>query len=883
MRRLATAVFARLGFAWARDRLADETRRELDAHRDLLVDRYRRAGMSDGEARVAAARQMGNATLVTEEIYRMNGIALLDGLRDDLRYALRQVRRNPGFSAVVIATLALGIGGTTAVFSAVQAVLVAPLPYDQPGQLVRFYQQEPDKPDTRHVIAATHFTFLRDHAAAFEDVAAMAMYSETGADLVRDGRGHRLRVLAVTSGYFGTLRSGLAYGSGFDRADDSGTRRIVLSDTVWRTHFGGDPAVIGHTIHLSAEPFEVVGIAPRTFKDPIAGDVDVWTPYDLVGDRFEENYSLTAIGRLRDGVSLEQGRAGLVPLRGPMKDRWPAARRSEIVAVPLQEDLVAPSRGPLHLLLIAVALVLLVASVNVANLVLVRATGRTHEFAIRSALGSGRGRLARQTLVESLLLAGFGGALGLVFARNGALVLQRLGHEALPRLAEIGFDPVVLGFALLTTVATAVACGVVPAVRLARTPPIEVLRQQSRSATGSRGQARLRGGLAIAQLALALTLLVGAGVLLATLHRLQRVDLGFRVDRLLTFEVNLPTARYGVTRRIVFHEELARAIRAIPGVTAVGSISRLPATGSYHPWGTRIVTGPSAGTMISSSRGFAIQQRTISGELFAALGIPVLAGRSFDGRDHAGVPSHAVVSASFARAAFPGLPLDAALGQRIAPLGRAMEIVGVAGDVALDVYGKKALTVYRPHSQFAGNRNWALTQVVAADLPPEQLLEPVRAAVARIDPELTVHRPAALEQVVGRGHSRQRFALVLMGAFAAVGLILAALGLYGVLDYGVRQRAREIGIRVALGATGAEIRTLVLKQAAVILGAGLAAGAVGALLLGRWLSSLLFEVSASDPRIFAATALVLAITGVVAAWLPARRASRVPPTVALQE
>src|SRR5688572_13819884 len=484
---------------------------------------------------------------------------------------------------------------------------------------------------------------------------------------------------------------------------------------------------------------------------------------------------------------MEQARAELTALRASMKARWPAARRSEIVAVPLHEDLVAPSRGPLHLLLIAVALVLLVASVNVANLVLVRATGRTHEFAIRSAMGSGRGRLVRQTLVESLLLAGFGGALGLVLARNGVTVLRRLGGEALPRLGQVGFDPIVLGFALLTTVATAIACGVVPAVRLARTAPVEALRQQSRSATGTRGQARLRSGLAIAQLVLALTLLVGAGVLMATVYRLQRVEVGFRVDRISTFEVNLPAARYSPPRRAAFHEELARAIRAIPGVTAVGSISRLPATGSYHPWGTRIVTGPSAGTMISSSRGFNIQQRTISGELFATLGIPVLAGRSFDGRDHASVPSHAVVSVSFARQGFPGLPLDGVIGQRIAPLGRAMEVVGVVDDVALDVYGKKALTVYHAHPQFAGNRNWALTQVVAADLPPEQMLAPVRAAVARIDPELTVHRPAALEQVVGRGHSRQRFALVLMGAFAAVALILAALGLYGVLDYGVRQ------------------------------------------------------------------------------------------------
>ena len=329
---------------------------------------------------------------------------------------VRQLRRSPGFSAVVIATLAVGIGGTTAVFSVLQAVLLAPLPYEQPGQLVRVYQQEPDKPDTRHYLTGAHFSSLRENAASFEAVTAIANYRETGRDLVRDGRAQRLRVLRVTSDYFDTLRFGRCAARVSSARDEVGTRRVVLSNGLWRSAFGGESSIVGSTIQLSGEPYEVVGIAPEGFEDPIAGDVDAWVPYALARDTDAENNSLSAVGRLRSGISLEQARAELSSLSRSMKERWPQARLSAVVAVPLQQDLVAPARGPLHLLLIAVGLVLLVACVNVANLVLARATGRVQEFGIRSALGSGSHRLVRQMLVESLVLAGFGGLMGLGMA-----------------------------------------------------------------------------------------------------------------------------------------------------------------------------------------------------------------------------------------------------------------------------------------------------------------------------------------------------------------------------------------------------------------------------------------------------------------------------------
>jgi putative ABC transport system permease protein len=807
----------------------------------------------------------------------------VEALTQDLKYALRQLRQSPGFTAVVVATLMLGIGGTTAVFSVVQAVLLAPLPYQQPGQLVRLYQQAPGNPGTRRAgVSATHFKVLRDDATSFTELAALFARAEIGLDLAADGRARRLRAVQVTKDYFRTLRSQPLRGPGFGPDDEAGARRVVLSHALWRARFRGDQSVIGTTVHLSGEPYEIAGIAPEAFEDPIAGEVDAWLPYDLAGDNFPENYSLTILGRLRSGVSLEQGQAELDVLSQVMKQRWPGISASSIVAVPLKEDLVAPSRGLLHLLMIAVGLVLLVACVNVANLMLVRATGRVHEFAVRAALGAGRARLVRQLLVESVMVAGPGGLLGLAVVGLGAGVLQDLGRDALPRLSGVGFDPLVVVFATVATLATAILSGLVPALRAGSIAPGRALGSQSRSATGTRLHGRLRSGLAAAQLALALALLAGAGVLLASFHRLQQVSLGFRVERVMTFNLSLPTIRYDAARRAAFQEELAGRMETIPGATAAGGTSFLPAIGSRHTWPIAMDSGPLSGTSVKQPD--QPEHRTVSGNFFAALEIPLLAGRTFDGRDDASSPGRAVVSASFARLAFPGMPFDSVIGQRIRVFGRhKREIIGVVGDVAIDAFGRSSGAVYSAHRQFADNRNWTLTQVVSTTVPPEQILDAVRAEIAALDPELAVYGAAPMTEVVGRGSSRQRFALVLMAAFAAVSLTLAVIGFYGVLAYTVRQRTTEIGIRIALGATAAQVRALILRQAALVLAAGLAAGLGGALVLGRWLSSLLFQVSPWDARILFATAVLMTIAGFVSAWLPARRASRIEARVAMHE
>jgi putative ABC transport system permease protein len=880
-----------LKWLWRRRRLDEEFRNEIDAHLGLLVDRYVRSGMTRDAARAEAMRQFGNATWHREELHMMNGVQWIDGLAQDVRYAFRQVRHSVGFSAVVAATLALGIGGTTAVFSVTRAVLLAPLPYAQPGQLVRLYQEEPGKPSTRRGVSAPHFRALRDHAAALTDIGASYGREDLGLDLSRAGGGQRLRALLVTSDYFPTLRAEPFRGPGFQlddevgqRANDRiGARRVILSDAVWRAQFNGDPSLIGTTIQLSAEPYEVAGITPPGFEDPLVGAVDAWLPYNLARDTLTQNYSLTVVGRLRTGVSVDHGRAELAVLSQSMQQRWPEVRSSSIVAAPLQEDLVAPSRSLLQLLLSAVGLVLLVACVNVANLALVRATGRGQEFAVRAALGSSRGRLARQLIVESLVLAGWGGIAGLALAALGVSVLKTLGREALPRIDSVAFDPLVLGFAVVVTMTTALVCGVLPALHLSRSDPNRALTQQSRSATGTRRQGSLRGGLAAAQLALALALVAGAGALSVSFYRLMNVNLGFRVDGVLTFDVSLPSVRYDADRRAIFQEDLARQLAAVPGVTAAGGTSRLPVNGTFHPWPLFIDTGPLAGTKVPQPQD--PEHRTVSGEFFTALAIPVLAGRTFDDRDDVSAPMRAVVSANLARIAFPGMAFESVVGQRIAVLGRknSREIIGVVGDATIDIYGKPTSAVYSAHRQVAGNRNWALTHVVSTDGPPDRFIPAVRAVVAAMDPELVVHRAAAMTDVVGRGASRERFALVLMGTFACVSLALAAIGLYGVLAYMVRQRTPEIGIRIALGASAAQVRGLVLRQAALVVGAGIVAGIGGALVLGRSLSSLLFQTSPWDLRILLATAVMLSVTGILAAWLPARRASRMEARIAMQD
>lgn len=861
---------------------------ELEFHFSMRMAELMRRGMSERAAREQLRREFGDAERVRREMEEIGRRRLTrerrsrwwESLRQDLRFAVRTLRKSPGFTAVALLTLALGIGGTTAVFSVVKGVLLDPLPYSEAGELVRFYQYDTEDPTLQTTyMSAPHFQEVRRRASSFEEVAALYTYAEKGADLVEAGESERLRILEVGAGYFGVLGATPSIGRGIAVDDETGAAHVVLSHELWRVRFAADPDVVGQTVRLSARPYTVVGVAPPGLQDPVVGEVDAWLPLNLAERSAEspQNHYLTVIGRLRGGVTLQQAQAEIESLNLALGQDWPEVADEPMMVVGLQEDLVGESRAPLHLLLLAAALVLLVSCVNVANLLLVRSAGRRREFAIRASLGSGRGRLSRQLLVESAVLALVGGLGGLAIAWLGVEALVAIANDSIPRAEEVSIDSAVLLFALCVTLAAGLGFGLLPALRFGRVEPAGVLREQSSASTKSRSQAQIRGTFAVAQVGLALVLLAGAGVLLASFYRLQRVDLGFVPDGVLTFEVHLPEVRYDGPSRARFSAELIRRLEALPRVSSAAAVSRLPATGTYHSWGTRAVTGPLAGD--EDAPWVSGEQRVIEGSYFETLGVPLLDGRVFDGSDLADAAEPvAVLSRTTAERLFPG---TSPLGHEVRAGGQTRVVVGVVEDVAMDPEGAPATGVYHLHSQFAENRNWALTYLVRSDAAPEDLVAPARAALRAMDPELVLHRPAPLTEVLGRGTAQRRFALVLMLAFAGVAVLLAALGLYGVLSYTVRMRTREMGLRIALGASAAHVRGLVLRQAALVTGLGIVAGTFGALALGRWLSSLAFEVNPTDPRIIAATALLLTFVALGSAWLPAWRASRVEPRIAM--
>lgn len=806
---------------------------------------------------------------------------MVQGFARDIRIGVRSLGRQPGFVAVVVLTLALGIGATTTVFSAFQGVLLDPLPYDDPADLVRLYNVDADSPDELQYVTGAHFAAYRDETTSFEQVAALYTYSERGVDLVTGDRAERLRVLPVSGGYFDVLGARPVLGRGIVRSDETDERRVVLSHQLWRTRFDADPSVIGSAVRLDDEPYTVIGVGPSGLQDPLVGDVDGWVPHDLRpggGRDHPQNHHLSVIARLEPGVGITGARADLERADALLKERFPEQDAGARL-VPLQADLVRGADRTLGILLAAVGLVLLVACVNVANLFLVRASTRERELSIRAALGSGRARLVRQLLSESLLLALAGGVGGVVLAVVGVELLESVARGSVPRIDNVGVDGTVLAFAATVAVGTGLLFGIVPALRFSQARAEDALRAVGRANTGGRRAVRLRDALVVGQVALALMLLVGAGLLVSSFHRLGQVDLGFRTEGVTTFRVNLPAARYDADGRARFHTALSERLRAIPGVTAAGAVSRLPGTGTYHSWGSRPLSGPLAGT----TEWFGAEQRVVAGAYFEAAGIHVLEGRLFsdlrvEGR--AGDGREAVLSREAAERLFPGV---SAVGQRIQVGGDELDVVGVVSDVALTPEGAPTPAIYHDHEQFAGNRNWGLVQVVATDLRDSSALLPsLRNALAELDPRLVVDDPTALAEIVGRGVGQRRFALVLLVTFALLALALAALGLYGVLAFSVRQRTRELAIRSALGADRTVIRRMVLAHGAIVTGIGVLAGTVGALALGRVLSSLVFRTSTADPVVIG-----LAVTGLMAAalgasWIPARRATAVDPRQALE-
>lgn len=872
--RLRAIVFRR-----AEDRELEE---ELRLHLEMEEDYQRRTGVSHAEAHRQALIALGGVERVKEDVRdarRTRGF--FDGA-GDVRFAFRTLGRNPVFAIVAVLTLAIGIGGATAVFSAVDTVLLAPLPYSQPGRLVRLYNTDVQAPNDHGFLTPVHFLEYRDGMSSFAALAAALTYDVVGADIGRGDRARRIRVLPVSAHYFDVLGVHPGIGGTFSRDDEHGgmkgdqhsSRVAVISDRLWREEFRGSPAAIGGSIVLDGTSYRVAGVMPASFVDPLVPRADAWTPLNLDPGRDPSNatnHYLTAIARLRPTVSIGVAQAELTALATGLGVKYPDARDTRGRLDPLKDDMVAPTAAALEIMLGAVALVLLIVCVNIATLMLVRGSQRQSEFAVRAALGGQRARIVRQMLVESIVIALVGDVAGLLVARACMAAIVRLGAGNIPRLSSLALDPRLLLFSIALSTLCAVLFGAAPAVRAARTRPADVLRGEARGASSSRGQVRLRTVLVAAQVALAFVLAVGAGLLLSSFAQLRRVDLGFRSANVLTFEAHLPGSRYDSTARATFYDDLAHAIEREPGIRAAGGTSRLPATGSYNSWGTRPLSGPLVDTKLEHS---SIEQRVISGDYFAALAIPRLSGRLFEAGDDAHAPLRVVISKSAAQVLFPGVD---PIGQQLRTGGFTWTVIGVVADVALDIEGNVEPTIYHAHRQFAGDRNWALTQVVSTTGDVDAAAASARRVLSGMDPLLVMYHPAPLDDVLGRGNATRVFTLRLLLVFAGVAIALAILGLYGVLAYAVRLRAREFGIRMALGAGPSAIRSMVLRQGLIVTSTGLAVGVIGAAALSRLMTSLLFHVKPMDPAVLAATALVMAGASLLAAYLPARQATTADP------
>lgn len=806
----------------------------------------------------------------------------MDTLFQDLRYALRTLWRSPGFALVAVLTLALGIGLNTAIFSVVNGVLLRPLPFREPGQLVRLHHVHAEKAAEGGPFSPQDLEDLQAGATGFEGLAGY-LYEPgaAGMNLTGDGEPRQVQAAHVSREFFSLLGVNAARGRTL-RPDENvpgADRVVVVSDALWRSRYNADPGVVGRTVTLQGEPFTVVGVMPPGFAYPDA-QAQAWVPMSLIGEddipRERGLRWIEVIGRLRPGTTPEAALGSVNSVLGRLaaehagtNEGWGRARLQT-----LRDSVVGPVRPALLVLLGTVALVLLVACANLANLLLARASAREREVAIRTALGAGRGRLVRQLLTESLVLALLGGALGLALASSGVRALLALSAGTIPRPEEVGVDGRVAAFALLLSIATAVLFGLVPALRASRGATSETLRDGGRGGTQRRGTGT-RAALVLAQTAAAMVLLVGAGLLVNSFWRLVKVDPGFRPENVLVASLEIPTDRYQTPAAMnAYRGELVRRVGEIPGVLAVGAAKTQPLRGGGEPYDFTIPgrSGPDA-TMTPASGTLIVSPR-----YFESLGIPLLRGRAFvDNDDLPESPAVMMINQAAARRYFAGAdPVGQTVNLRDYPI----TVIGVVGDVRNEgLAAEPQPTVYFPF----GMAPRAATQLfIRTSGQPEAIADAVRRAIRAADPLQPIAEIRTMRSAMADTVAQPRFFTILLSIFGAVAVLLAALGLYGVVAYSVTRRTTEIGIRMALGARARDVVGMVVGRSAWPTAAGILAGTLGALLLSRWMSSMLYQVRPGDPATFAGAALLLAVVALVASWLPARRAARIEPTQALR-
>jgi putative ABC transport system permease protein len=798
----------------------------------------------------------------------------------DLVIAVRSFLRSPRFTIPAVLALALGVGATAAIFSVVRGVMLKPLPYLQPDRIVVIWEARPKRNQMRNVVAPANFAEWLTRNRSFEH---LAMVGPSRINVTSD-RPEEIAGVVASSAIFPVLGVSPALGRSYTEAEDLEGQDavIVLGYDYWRTHFGASPDVLGKTLMADGRQRTIIGVMPRDFT-VVGDDPDFLIPYGWTMEKLRAALGRGAshgIARLRDGVSFEQATSDMRGLMAQLEKEAPRRNTDwTVTLVPVHEQLVDQIRPALLVLSGAVALVLLIACVNVANLLLARSTVRQREIGIRSALGARRGRLVRQLLTESIILGLAGGALGLAFAVmfQRGLVALATDRIPIPRLDQVALDTPVLVFALMLSLATGLVFGVVPAV-LGSTGVSESLREGGRHGGGPRSR-RALGALVIAEVAISLVLLTGAGLLIRSFMRLQGVNPGFRAEGVLTARVNLPGKRYEDDRKsAAFYSDSIARISQLPGVRSAAGVSFLPMAGpgigtSFYVDGTpEPAPGESPGADI----------RPVTPNFFETMGIPRLAGRDFTDTDTLDSPRVAIISTTLARRFFAG---ENPIGRRLNifigdPKGGPWEIVGIVGDVQMASLDREMRpAVFLPHTQLAIG---LMTLVARTDVDPMSLVSGVAASVRALDPELPIADVRTMRDVVDLTLSRPRAVAVLLTAFALLALILAGVGVYGVMAYSVAQRTQEIGVRMALGATPQSVFGLVLGQALRLVAIGVVAGVIAAAALTRVLTTMLFETEPIDPWTFVTTAIVLIAVATLATYVPARRGTRVAPVEALR-
>ncbi|HVG21877.1 MAG TPA: ABC transporter permease [Blastocatellia bacterium] len=878
--------WARLRALLGRETVIGDIDEEMRLHVDMETEANIERGMSPGDARRAALKSFGNFGSFRDMAYGIRGGGVMETLLQDIRYGARVLARHRGFTIVSVLTLALGIGANTAIFSVVNALLLRPLPFRDADRLVMLWEISSEG---RHqnTTSRANFRAWREQSNSFE---GMAAFSDQRLNLTGDAEPEEVSTQFATPELFQVLGVEPIIGRGMtqDDARPGSPDVALLGHGIWQRRFGGDPGVVGRTIMLNGAPVTVIGVLPAGFQWHIrkrsgtGRPAEIWTVLAMPTEGpATRGRFLSAVARLKPGVSLEQAEAEMKTIAARLEQDAPQYNKgTSTEVIPLREQLVGNVRPALLILLGAVGFVLLIACANVANLLLARAAAREKEMALRAALGAGRPRIVRQLLTESLLLAVTGSLLGLGLAWWGTRALVAISPHDVINLQGVGINLAVLAWTLVVSLVTGIIFGLAPALEATRLNLNDALKEGGKGAGGQSSRSRrLRSALVVGEVALALVLLASAGLLVKSFARLQKVDAGFNADNVLTMVVRLPGGKYREDQQMVaFFRQARERIAALPGVSSVGMVNFLPLYGGLGSNTGFTIEGrptPPPGQELGTN------VRVSDRGYFGAMGIPLLRGRNFTDLEDSEARHVVLISEAMARQRFPG---EDPIGKRIRVMmfekPNPTEIIGVVGDVRYDSLTDEAEpTVYFPHPELTYE---FMTLVIRTTGDPSEMAPAVRGELRAIDPDQPVSDLRTMNQVMSDTVGRARFNTLLLGLFAGLATLLAAVGIFGVMNYSVTLRAHEIGIRMALGAQPGGVLMLILRQGLALTLAGIVIGLAGGLALTRVLSGLLFGVGATDPTTFAVMVLLLAVVSLVACYIPARRATRVDPLIGLR-